>query len=379
MRSKFFLLIAICFFCFQPHVIAQNENDSGVLIQKAIEKLTSVKSAKFDFTYEVSIDDQIKEYKGLAKVTPNPQTTFGFDLAIVKLKEANKAHFNKIAKIDDDIYFHDSNSGETLYSPVYRLGAPLFSTKVKHALLLYQYLPVLSQYENVKPIIGRTDKINGEDCLQVTFNLPQYQFDASFWIGTESYLVKKIVDRENNLTYVPTNFSSEQKENINKSIAFFENSSLTEYNVGGPTVNDIAPNWNLENLRTNETVSLDQFKGKVVVLDFWATWCAPCLRSMPEMNKLSNEFNNDLVSFIGITYNEKGDALEHINNKGYDYIFLSGNKSIGKNYGLDTIGIPTVYVIDQNGKVVEFESGYQGTKGINRLRKTIQMLLKSED
>lgn len=98
---------------------------------------------------------------------------------------------------------------------------------------------------------------------------------------------------------------------------------------------------------------------------------------MPRINDLNNEFKDQPVKFIGISFKDNGNPLEYIRKKKLTYAFLSGNEKVDKDYGLADIGIPTLFIIDTNGRVADFESGYHGETTINRLRKKINALILS--
>src|SRR5947199_6002703 len=71
-----------------------------------------------------------------------------------------------------------------------------------------------------------------------------------------------------------------------------------------PQVGDIAPELGLEQLLqapADAAANWEKLKGKVVVLEFWATWCAPCIASIPHLNELAERFRNDDVVFIALT------------------------------------------------------------------------------
>jgi len=66
-----------------------------------------------------------------------------------------------------------------------------------------------------------------------------------------------------------------------------------------------APSFALKNL-TGDTVALEKYRGKVVLLDFWATWCKPCVKSMPALQKLHEQFVAKDFSVVGISTDENG-------------------------------------------------------------------------
>jgi thiol-disulfide isomerase/thioredoxin len=130
-------------------------------------------------------------------------------------------------------------------------------------------------------------------------------------------------------------------------------------------MNEPAAPFNLTNLE-GKAVSLESLRGKVVVIDFWATWCGPCKASFPGMQLAVNQYKNDPnVAFVFVDSWEKGadkakNAADFIASKGYTFNVLMDNddKVIGS-YGVS--GIPTKYVVDRNGKIRFKAIGFEGS------------------
>lgn len=114
-------------------------------------------------------------------------------------------------------------------------------------------------------------------------------------------------------------------------------------------------------------VELKSLRGKVVVLDFWATWCLPCREEMPHLEKLHRELKDKGLVIIGINTEDAKAARSFM--KKYDYTFMTliDDGKASATYGIDAI--PTVFVIDKAGKVT---SHYVGAQSEETLRRAIK-------
>ena len=134
-------------------------------------------------------------------------------------------------------------------------------------------------------------------------------------------------------------------------------------------INQPAANFTLKDVDGN-TVSLAELKGKIVVLDFWATWCGPCKRSFPAMKMAVNRYkDNPDVKFLFIHTWERQEhaadsAKAYITRNNYPFQVLMDLKNAdGINEVLDSYkvsGIPTKFVIDKNGNIRFRFTGFSG-------------------
>lgn len=98
-----------------------------------------------------------------------------------------------------------------------------------------------------------------------------------------------------------------------------------------------------------EKVSLSNLKGKIVVLNFWFTTCEPCIKEIPELNKLVKKYKKQGVQFIAITFNKDTDLKKFFSKNKFDFTIVS-DMDIIKKYKVDSY--PTSMIIDRNGEFI---------------------------
>jgi len=120
---------------------------------------------------------------------------------------------------------------------------------------------------------------------------------------------------------------------------------------------DMAPDFSVQ-LLTGETFTLSEHRGTVVALDFWATWCGPCVQKMPSTQALSEQFEGQ-VMFVGINVGERSERVQDfIDERGFTYsIGLDEDSAIHRDL-YPSPGIPYMVIINGDGIVTETFSGY---------------------
>ncbi|MBI3189381.1 MAG: TlpA family protein disulfide reductase [Ignavibacteriales bacterium] len=117
----------------------------------------------------------------------------------------------------------------------------------------------------------------------------------------------------------------------------------------------IVPNFSFTDAN-GQTTNFDSFKGKVTLVNFWATWCGPCKVELPDLIALSKEYSDRNVRFIGISTDRGSDVVEDVRTfvqkSGITYQIVISNDDIESAYG-NIHAIPTTFIVDENGKIVE--------------------------
>jgi peroxiredoxin len=113
-----------------------------------------------------------------------------------------------------------------------------------------------------------------------------------------------------------------------------------------------APNFTLSTLK-GEEISLSDYKGKIIFLNFWATWCPPCRKEMPSMQTLHEQMQGNPFAMIAVNLQEEKPTVEQfITDKGYTFpVLLDSTGEVGgAMYGVQSI--PTTYIIGKDGEIL---------------------------
>ncbi len=137
-----------------------------------------------------------------------------------------------------------------------------------------------------------------------------------------------------------------------------------------------APNFELENIVGGTSTAAD-FRGKVAVVDFWATWCAPCIAEIPNFNNLQEAFHNKGVKVIGMTIQSPHDEIaDKAKALGITYPVLVGDDAVMEGFG-GFRGFPTTFVITQDWKIYKSYTGLLPHKQ-ESIRSDVEKLLAEQ-
>ncbi|MDQ6623355.1 MAG: TlpA family protein disulfide reductase [Verrucomicrobiota bacterium] len=119
----------------------------------------------------------------------------------------------------------------------------------------------------------------------------------------------------------------------------------------------VAPDWQLQNLE-GKTVKLSDFKGKVVLLNFWATWCPPCREEIPDLVALQKRYAPQGLVVIGVSVDRGGPASVQAFAKRMkiNYPIVMGNQKTATAYGNFQV-IPTTFFINRQGEITGERQG----------------------
>lgn len=117
------------------------------------------------------------------------------------------------------------------------------------------------------------------------------------------------------------------------------------------TLNTIAPDFTRTDL-SGRPLQLNQFKGRVVLLNFWATWCGPCITEIPVFSRWQHRYGAAGLQVIGVSMDDDETAVKRFVAKhNVSYPILMGDAKLGESFG-GVFGLPQSFLIDARGRIV---------------------------
>lgn len=146
------------------------------------------------------------------------------------------------------------------------------------------------------------------------------------------------------------------------------------------SVSDAAPDFRLSSLEQG-SISLSDYRGRIVLVNFWATWCPPCVEETPGLEKFAEQMRGQGVTVIGVSVDEDTDALKKfVSQYHLSYpIALDFDRAVANRYG--TFKFPETYILDRDGRVAEKiigPSDWQDPRMISFVQNLIQGNTRSE-
>ncbi len=124
----------------------------------------------------------------------------------------------------------------------------------------------------------------------------------------------------------------------------------TGHRRAGSAEHALAPNFSLPNL-DNTQLDLSSYRGKIVLLNFWATWCVPCREEIPHFVELQNKYRDQGLQIIGVSMDDGPEPVRDFSQRfKMNYPVVMGNANIGELYG-GVLGLPIAFVIGRDGRI----------------------------
>jgi peroxiredoxin len=131
--------------------------------------------------------------------------------------------------------------------------------------------------------------------------------------------------------------------------------------VASALKNQMAPDFSLASLDGKSTIRLSDYRGKAVLLNFWATWCVPCKIEMPWFVELQNQYGSQGLQVVGVAMDDASpeDIEKFAKDMGVNYPIAVGKESVGDAYG-GVQFLPATFYIGRDGKVIDKVFGLKG-------------------
>lgn len=208
-----------------------------------------------------------------------------------------------------------------------------------------------------------TRSVNGVDCHVIGTNNPWG--DRNLWfIGKEDFQIhgqkqEKIdVATEGGFTFEMSNVRFNGQISSSAFDIDSGNAQIVDEDKRLVAVGQLAPEWLLKNA-AGQNITSRQLRGKKVILDFWASWCAPCWQIMPTIDRLKKEYGGKKVEIYGVNVweNPKLDVNGYLLRKELNHyeVLFDVEASVAKSFKI--AALPLVVLIDENGKILYLNNG----------------------
>ena len=214
-----------------------------------------------------------------------------------------------------------------------------------------QKKPTLSYYQ-------ANGKVANDTYFDSIKNLKNAHFEQLFYADTienKAIIITKAVSEK------------EQKERNKKFYKLQKDDKKFKRSLRGSTVEKL----DLTDIDGNQ-YSLESLKGKIIVLNFWFTNCAPCIKEMPDLNKMKEKYKSEEVVFFAITFNKKELVMPFLEKTKLDFIVIPNAQKTVDDFQIKFF--PTNILINKEGKV-EFINETFVSNGVNIIDDRIEKLL----
>lgn len=370
------LLILLC--VFTALASGQNQMSADAVLKKSADKLTALKTVKYKYKRELnyasekffaeSIADSFLDFTTSNNVLGARFQFNGKDYISI----FNGSEQFDLSKKDKTISVNNKPTLNDLSSSSYMGGSPI---------TLKNLFPTLIENKAIAKTLTETT-LNGAKVYVIEFSLENQWFNKLGQLAPAELKNKhtyRISIRQNDFLPVEmlqklndTDFMKSSMSEIEPNAAapvessWYYSSYLNEYAYAKPPENKLikagetAPEINLPLFATDKLISLNDYKGKLVLLDFWIFHCGYCQESVPKLNALQKKYKNKDFKLLTINVHDTKDLIElFIKTKKAEFEILYKGEDTATKFGVS--GFPTVFLIGKDGKII-YSGSYDAQK-----------------
>ncbi|MCE7993315.1 MAG: TlpA family protein disulfide reductase [Roseivirga sp.] len=197
------------------------------------------------------------------------------------------------------------------------------------------------------------EEVEGVSCVKLLVSNDKRQH--TYFIGREDHLLRRVVTRRSMYSKSETttsyNIISTNRKFTDEQFDLGLSTGKGSEKGGVLALGTEAPDFRLKNLK-GEWVSLSDYEGMTVLIDFWGTWCKPCIRDIPELNALHESMSDEDFVILAVSAHEKNEDAVRLmaEKKDMRYTVLENGEEVSKKYHIDSY--PTLVLVDSSGKVI---------------------------
>jgi len=357
------LLLIITLLSIQA-VASQSEINIDEILKKSKEACLALSSLE----YEVVMENSKREIRANFIQQKEDVDNVGFEKSMVKVNGTIKEKgvvTNFSFSYDGDVFLFQKGTNskqKKLIKPSRQNVSSLLNVELW--LLITAPLAQANPYSSKTPYTYEGKEImNGELCYKIkrkkyaVINGKKLASSHIWWISTKDFLPRAYKSGYGLKSISIINMNKKHSKSFfgnGKDIKEYTTKELKKDSYGENIImeGELSPKWSYT-FEDGRIISSEKLKGKVVVIDFWGTWCGPCKKVMPEVEALHQQYkNNKDVVVIGISARERNinAADSYFKNNQYTYTHIPSGDSVADVFKAKYF--PTFYIIDKQGKVI---------------------------
>lgn len=378
MKSFKCLFIGVVLLVFPNISLWSQDISLDQIVYKTITKIADGKEYSYHFKSYAKgkLAQKFPITKGKVKVVLRANDySGGLEKARIVAKDARG--FTNVT-INQGLVYSVVDARKKVYrSPRYRAASALFNEQL---LLPVYALKDLKDASKKQGKLLEERSFAGQACWVVQV-VSEGNLTLNFWLSKQNQLIRKI--EATTPIYTGSTLIMEfadvkvgqAVEPANYVFHLPKGYEIIEYSGKYPPIGSIATDWEITTYN-GKPLQLSKLRGKVVLLDFWATWCRPCLQAMPHLQKLYTKYRSQGLEVIGLTTQEKGNPEAVAQKLNISYTIANGNK-VADQYKIN--GLPFAVIIGRDGKIIDYFNGYMGSETNEMMQKIVEKALKLKE